>query len=619
MATNQKNYDFILSKIQDFKTIYPGLRNMKDDYVFSALAIKSNLYKNPALKLSEENLVEMIVDGPKDGGVDALLIDPNSDANDLVLVQSKLYQSISYEEIINAIDKLIEFYKGMKEGHYEEAQNKVSKRFSMLDSEGSEESKTVFTIYTSAPKGNARIEKIQKYFYDHLNNDQDKFEIRLYYSDELCSEIREAESLRADVEAGTIIFDKPHNHLFYDDENAVIVNASAFCIKELYNKEQLNLLSRNLRYHIKGGKIDSAIKASIAKDPEDFWYKNNGLTIICDDFRVDGREVKLKNFSIVNGGQTTYNLYTSKDLSKSNDFYIPCKIIKSKGITKEERDRFSLEIAKATNSQKAIKPIDLKANSPEQVSFSKEMRLLGIFYQTKRGEEVPERFEEDYLNTDLADTGKLCLAGIFQMPATSRNKPSMLYNDKYYGPIFNDNQKKIANLAKELLYFDYYFKKHFSKRIEARYKDNDNSADLIPFANVSRTICIAFTAFASRYYQKNISSDDMRVFFANIGEGSAYDTHLYPIFKNLDGFDHFFPGYIFENKTKLDEILDKLFDAVILAGSSSYVQAKIYNTTLDASNYLKKDINYYNFLKVEWSRPNGLSTIVNDIFRELDF
>lgn len=106
MATNDTNYRFIHNKIQNMMTTYPSLRKKPEQYAFSALAIKSNLYKNPALELSDSSLSEMIVDGANDGGVDAILTDPNSETNDLVLVQSKFYQSVTYEDIHNAINKL---------------------------------------------------------------------------------------------------------------------------------------------------------------------------------------------------------------------------------------------------------------------------------------------------------------------------------------------------------------------------------------------------------------------------------------------------------------------------------------------------------------------------------
>lgn len=48
------------------------------------------------------------------------------------------------------------------------------------------------------------------------------------------------------------------------------------------------------------------------------------------------------------------------------DFYLQCKVVKSIGVSENERDTFITNIAEATNSQKPIKTKDLKANTPEQ-------------------------------------------------------------------------------------------------------------------------------------------------------------------------------------------------------------------------------------------------------------
>ena len=226
------------------------------------------------------------------------------------------------------------------------------------------------------------------------------------------------------------------------------------------------MLSKNLRYHVPGGGIDKAIEDTIRDYPEDFWFKNNGITIICSSFRLDGKEVKLKDFSIINGGQTTYMIHKSKNVSEELNFYLPCKIIKTIGDTEDDKSNFILEIAKATNSQKAIKKVDLKANSPEQVRFAQAMRQAGVFYQTKRGESVPKEYKETYKNSDLSEVGKLCLSAIFQMPGASRNKPSTLYEPPYYEFIFDGDQKKISNIVKELLYIDNYWKKKFKAQYE---------------------------------------------------------------------------------------------------------------------------------------------------------
>lgn len=614
MANNnlvKDSYKFINSKIMSLKETYPFLRDKTLNYVFSVLCVKSNIFKNPSFTFTEKMMDESIVDGTNDGGVDVLLTDPNSDESNLILAQSKYYSTISYDDVANAVTKMVRFYQNMIQGNYGEVRENVSRRFLNLNAEVGEESKVIFILYTSAPKGGIRKDKVEKVFNLLLNN-SNKYVLQLFYADDICDEIKEAESRRPTIESGKIKIDFPDNYLKYGDD-AVIVNASAFSIKELYATHGFNLLSRNLRYHINNGtNIDRAIKETIANDREMFWFKNNGLTIICDDFYISGNQAHLKNFSIVNGGQTTYNLYKSS-LNKDTDFSLPCKIIKISGNTEDEKNLFALEIAKATNSQKAIKPVDLKANSPEQIRFGKEMRSLSIFYQTKRGETVPKEYKEDYKNTDLSEVGKLCLAAIFQLPATSRNKPSSLYNPEYYEPIFNGNQHRIASLTKELLYIDYYFRNWFLKKFDVKYQNDPNANELIPFAHNARTACISFVAFACRYKNGNITIKDLTKLFANIREG-AYSLVLYDIFKNIDNFDSFFPNNVFGNKDLYDSILFRLFEGIIKAGRRCYSQDKRYDSTLNESNYLKKDNNYYNILKIEW---DNLKELIDNIFNEL--
>lgn len=76
------------------------------------------------------------------------------------------------------------------------------------------------------------------------------FEIQLYFAEDIVDEIKESESRRPNVETGKIEIDEANNVLYYNDD-AIIVNASAFSIKELYAIHSINLFSRNLRYFIK--------------------------------------------------------------------------------------------------------------------------------------------------------------------------------------------------------------------------------------------------------------------------------------------------------------------------------------------------------------------------------
>ncbi len=606
MKSKDNSYDFIKNKIETYKEIYPSLRKKPDSYVFSALAAKSNYFKNPSLDFREEDFEEIIVDSKNDGGVDILFSDPSSETCDMVIAQSKFYTEITLEDIYNALMKMGIFYRDMQQGHYENVNSKVKSRFLSLDSEIGEESKINFVIYTSAPKSGIRKDRIEKRFRESFTSDI-PFEINILFGPDIEEEIKESESRRPTVESGKIQIDKANNYLLYGD-NAAIVNVSALSIKRLYSEHNTNLLSRNLRYHVAGREIDNAIKDTIKNEPEQFWVRNNGITIICDNFDIDGKVVRLSNFSIVNGGQTTYMISRSELISENNDLYLPCKLIKVLGDTEDEKNMFSLEIAKATNSQKAIKKVDLKANAPEQVRFGQAMRECGIFYQTKRGEDIPKQFKEKYLNTDLAAVGKLCLAGIFQMPCSSRSKPSTLYQDDYYDVIFNKNQKQIAGLCKELMYIDYYFRNTFLKKFD---KENDypGSNDVIEFAHNARTICIAFTAFAARYYHRNITDECLQVVINASKRDSATDE-TYKTFTNLDGLSFLISPNININIDSYESVLDELFDLIIEKGNHNLRMAQRYDQGLNATNYLKKDRNYYIILSDNWSElKNGINRI----------
>lgn len=605
MSTPQTSYEFIKEKIHAIKDTYPSLRDKSDEYVFSALCVKSNFYKNPAFALSEAELNDIIVDGQYDGGVDVLLSDPNAEGADLVIGQSKFYTTIQYEDVLNAMIKMVLFYKDMVRGQYEQVNTIVQHRFLTLQSDIGEESKIHFVFYTSAPQAGIHRDRIEKKVYEQFT-ETSNIEVSVLFADDIVDEIKESESRRPTVESGKIRIDESNNFLLYGD-GAAIVNASAYSIKQLYAQHNTNLLARNLRYHVAGRDIDNAIKETISKDPESFWLKNNGITVICDDFEIDGREVKLKNFSIVNGGQTTYMLHKSASINSENDLYLPCKIIKIIGDTEDEKNQFTLSIAKATNSQKAIKSVDLKANSPEQIRFAQAMREVGVFYQTKRGEKVPRAYKEPYLNTDLVAIGKLCLAGVFQVPCLSRAKPSSLYQEKYYEPIFNGNQSQIVKLGKELLYIDHYFRTVYQRNFDRENATVPNNGARISFVHNARTICVAFVAFAARYRQGNITDQAVEHIFRS----DSTSDEIYETFRDLGRLQYFILPQLFDDKERYDDILSKLFSVIIEAGITHYAMACRYDSTLTATNYLKKDRNYYNILSDQWS---GILKELNTIF-----
>ena len=230
MPVSQNSYEFITQKINSMKTSNPSLRNKPNEYVFSALCVKANFYKNPALVLNDSDYEDFIVDSRYDGGVDVLLNDPNSENSDLIIGQSKFYQNITFDDVQNAILKMVLFYKEMQNGHYEQVNENVQRRFISLNSELGEESKIHFVFYTSAPLSGIRRDRLQRKFKDQFSG-VSNVELSLLFGSDIEEEIKESESRRPTVENGKITIDEADNCLWYGDD-AAIVNVSAFSIKQ---------------------------------------------------------------------------------------------------------------------------------------------------------------------------------------------------------------------------------------------------------------------------------------------------------------------------------------------------------------------------------------------------
>ena len=169
-------------------------------------------------------------------------------------------------------------------------------------------------------------------------HDQVTYQIVFGYDIEY--EILEIESPKEYVDEATITIDMDRNYVSFGTEQSVIVNISAKSLKSLYELfGYRGLFSQNLRYYVKNAKVDDNIIESIQEHPDNFWYFNNGIILICEDYSITGTTIVLYKFSIINGGQTT-KLIGETEFER--DFYLQCKIIKNKYL--QEDNRLELQI-----------------------------------------------------------------------------------------------------------------------------------------------------------------------------------------------------------------------------------------------------------------------------------
>lgn len=249
-------------------------------------------------------------------------------------------------------------------------------------------------------------------------------------------EILEIENPKEYVDEAVIQLDAPNNFMHFGSEESLIVNISAMSLKELYKQYGYRgLFAQNLRYYVKNAKIDGNIIESIQEHPENFWYYNNGVILICDDYSIAGDRILVRNFSIINGGQTA-KLIGETDFGR--DFFIQCKIIKNKYGSKDDRLEFIANVAEATNTQKPIKDKDLIANRIEQRLLKKQLADAGIYCQIKRGEKVNRKlYPAAWQNTTNEELGQFLLSFVYQKPGTARgSRASICGNNERYNLLF---------------------------------------------------------------------------------------------------------------------------------------------------------------------------------------
>jgi len=254
--------------------------------------------------------------------------------------------------------------------------------------------------------------------------------------------------------------DKENNILHFESNGieSIVTNISAKSIKAVYEQYGKNcgpLYGSNLRYHINNKKIDDDIRHSIKNYSEEFWFKNNGIVAVCDDMEINGSELTIKNFSFVNGGQTSYMIGETEFYK---DFYILVKIILTKSLDEDTKLKFTGKIAKATNRQKPINEADLKANAPQTKILEATFKNLKPFLNlnSRRGSKIPSELKnkgDKWRNLSLAEVGQLGLSSILFSPGSAKNSKKAIWNDDNSEIIFNKEYAELYSNLRKIWFF----------------------------------------------------------------------------------------------------------------------------------------------------------------------
>jgi AIPR protein len=148
-----------------------------------------------------------------------------------------------------------------------------------------------------------------------------------------------------------------------------IIPGTVLC--DWYGKYGSQLLERNVRSFLQAkGKVNGGIRNTIKKEPEMFLAYNNGLSTTAESVEIvnmpgGGKGIKkLRDFQIVNGGQTTASLFyaVKRDKADISKVFVQTKLTVLTDASK--MNEVIPRVSEYANSQNSIRPADLSANRP---------------------------------------------------------------------------------------------------------------------------------------------------------------------------------------------------------------------------------------------------------------
>lgn len=181
-------------------------------------------------------------------------------------------------------------------------------------------------------------------------------------------------------------------------------------LADLYDRYGSRLLERNVRSFLgaRGSKgVNTGIRTTILKQPAMFFAYNNGIAATASAAEViqDGNRLCLtmvQDLQIVNGGQTTASLSTTRRREKNDlgNIFVQMKL---SIITPDHADEVIPNISRYANSQNKVSEADFFSNHPFHVRVETHSRHIGApavggaqyntywFYERARGQYLNEQ------------------------------------------------------------------------------------------------------------------------------------------------------------------------------------------------------------------------------------
>lgn len=200
-----------------------------------------------------------------------------------------------------------------------------------------------------------------------------------------------------------------------------------------------SLFESNVRDYQGNVAVNEAIENTLLHpSAEDFWWLNNGITIVTEKATADMKAITLSEPQIVNGLQTSQKIFdyflSNRPKAESDGREILLRIIKAP--TVESHDA----IIRATNSQTTIPQAYLWATSQIHRDIESYFRSKELYYDRRKNSWRREGFPFAKV-VGITELAQSVAAVLRQEPDHARARPARYFAKKYHSTIFASKYK----------------------------------------------------------------------------------------------------------------------------------------------------------------------------------
>lgn len=215
-------------------------------------------------------------------------------------------------------------------------------------------------------------------------------------------------------------------------------------LKDWWDTFGKGIIAKNIRHNLGATDVNEAIRLTAEQSPDDFWYFNNGITLIAEERSRSPKSAasrssgifEFKGVSVVNGAQTISTLARVSNDENLGRVRVSIRVV----VLSEAPESFGGEVTRTNNLQNRIEGRDFVAQDPQQSRIQQEMSMENVDYQFLRSEDLATNKNDRFCELIEVTTALACATADPSLAVIVKTGIGRFFNDLNKAPyktVFN--------------------------------------------------------------------------------------------------------------------------------------------------------------------------------------